>query len=278
MSSRALPIAVLVLSLVFFWAWVWFAVAGGGGLTDPADILTQGAQATADADTVRLSLTVEGSLTDADTGEPVSLDGMTVAGDLDLAGEAAHLTFSLPMLMGMSGEVIVIGQDMYLLTPMVDEWLHLTGEPDDAAEPGDEPPTDEEIAAKVDELLATEGVSIAKLADQPCGDDTCYHLQVSVSAEAIAAHQGDRPDMDVFGSGELGGLMPNPEFTGPVVIDLLFQTDGLWLRQVAVSSDGDAGEATMTLELSDYDTTFDISPPPADQVIEADDFPFFELT
>ncbi|RPH31389.1 MAG: LppX_LprAFG lipoprotein [Chloroflexi bacterium] len=274
MSSRALPIAVLVFSMVFFWAWVWFAVAGGGGLTDPAEILTQGAQATADADSFHLSLTVDGRVTDADSGEPVSLDGMTVAGDLDLADDAAHLTFALPMLMGMSGEVIVIGQDMYLLTPMVDEWLHLTGEPEDGEEPSGEPPTDEEIAAKVDELLATEGVSAAKLADQPCGEDTCYHLQLSISAEALAAHDGEVPDMTDMG--ELGGLVPNPEFTGPVVVDLLFQQDGLWLRQVSVASEGDAGEATMTLDLSEFNTSFDISPPPADQTIEAEDFPFLQ--
>ncbi len=275
MSSRGLPIAVLVLSLLFFWAWVWFAVAGGGGLTDPAEILTQGAQATSDADSFHLSLTVDGSMTDADTGQPVSLDGMTVAGDLDIAGKAAHLTFALPMLMGMSGEAIVIGEDMYLLTPMVDEWLHLTGEPENGDEPAGEPPTDEEIAAKVDELLTTDGVGVAKLADQPCGDDTCYHLQLSISAEAIAARHGEMPaptDM-----GELGGLVPNPEFTGPVVMDLLFQTDGLWLRQVTVVSEGDAGEATMALELSEFNTAFDISPPPADQVIEAEDFPFFQV-
>jgi len=260
--------------MVFFWAWVWFAVAGGGGLTDPAEILTQGAQATADADSFHLSLTVDGRVTDADSGEPVSLDGMTVAGDLDLADDAAHLTFALPMLMGMSGEVIVIGQDMYLLTPMVDEWLHLTGEPEDGEEPSGEPPTDEEIAAKVDELLATEGVSAAKLADQPCGEDTCYHLQLSISAEALAAHDGEVPDMTDMG--ELGGLVPNPEFTGPVVVDLLFQQDGLWLRQVSVASEGDAGEATMTLDLSEFNTSFDISPPPADQTIEAEDFPFLQ--
>ena len=275
MSSRALPIAVLVFSLVFFWAWVWFAVAGGGGLTDPAEILTQGAQATSDADSFRLSLTVDGRMTDADSGEPVSLDGMTLAGELDLAGDAAHVTFALPMLMGMSGEVIVIGQDMYLLTPMVDEWLHLAEEPNADEEPSDEPRTDEEIAAKVEELLTTDGVSAAKLADQPCGDDTCYHVQVSISAEALAAHDGEMPD--VTDMGELGGLMPNPEFTGPIVVDLLFQQDGLWLRQVSMASEGDAGEATMTLELSDYNTGFDISPPPADQVIEAEDFPFFQL-
>jgi hypothetical protein len=276
LSSRALPFAVLIFAGIFFWAWVALAGAGGG-LTDPADILKQGAQATVDAQSVHVSLTVEGSVTDRDTGSPVELDGMTFEGDLDLAGEAAHVTFSMPMLFGMSGEVIAVGEDLYLLTAMVgDQWLHFTESSDENDEPAGEPPTDEEIAAKVDELLATEGVTVTMLADQACGDDTCYHLQLSVSAEAMAAHQAEGADeLDVFGQ-STGGMLPDPEFTGPAVVDLLFQHDGLWLREVSVSSDGENGEASMRLQLSEYNTSFDISAPPADQVIEGEDFPFFQ--
>jgi hypothetical protein len=274
MSTRALPIAVVGFSLIFFWAWVWFAFAGGGSLTDPADILTQGAQATADADSFHVSLTVEGTVTDATTGGPLPLDGVSLDGDVDLAGSAGHLTFSLPMLFGMSGEVIAIGQDVWVLTPMAgDQWIHVANTEEDGPEPSQEP-SDEDIAARIDELLANEGVSLTKLADQPCGDDTCYHLQLSVSAEAMAAH-GDgtpgAPDMEF-----LGGAMPNPELSGPAVVDLLFQQDGLWLRAVTVASEGEDGEASFVVELSDYNASFDISPPPADQVIEGEDIPFFQ--
>jgi hypothetical protein len=275
LSSRALPIAVVGFSLVFFWALVWFAVAGGGNLTDPAEILTKGAQATAKADSFHLSVAVEGSVEDRDSGDPVALDGVSVEGDIDVAGEAAQVSFALPMLLGLTGEAIVIGEDMYLLTPMAgDQWLHLTSTPDEAETAG-EPPTDEEIAAKVEELLTTDGVGIAKLADQPCGDDTCYHLQLSISAEALAAHDvGPMPDM----GGEMGGigdLLPNPEFSGPAVVDLLFQQNGLWLRSVTVASEGKSGDVSMTLDLSEYNTAFDITAPPADQVTEAEDFPLF---
>ncbi len=276
LSSRALPIAVVVFSLVFFWAWVLFAVAGGGSLTDPAEILTQGAQATARADSFHLSLAVEGSVVDQDSGDPVSLDGVSVEGDIDVAGKAAQVSFALPMLFGLSGEAIVIGEDMYLLTPMAgDQWLHLTSTADESDESEGEPPTDEEIAAKVDELLSTDGVGITKLADQPCGDDTCYHLQLSISAEALAAHGEGMPDM----GGEMGGigdLIPNPEFSGPAVVDLLVQQNGLWLRSITMASEGEGGDASVTLDLSDYNTAFDISAPPADQVIEAEDFPLFQ--
>ena len=276
LSSRALPIAVVVFSLVFFWAWVWFAVAGGGNLTDPGEILTEGAQATSRADSFHLALAVEGTVVDRDSGEPVSLDGVSVEGDIDVAGDAAQVSFALPMLFGMSGEAIVLGEDMYLLTPMAgDQWLHLTSTPSEGEEPAGEPPTDEEIAAKVEELLTTDGIGIAKLADQPCGDDTCYHLQLSISAEALAAHGGEMPDMGDE-MGEMGGLIPNPEFSGPAVVDLLFQQNGLWLRSVTMASEGETGTASVTLDLSEYNTAFIITAPPADQVIEADDFSFFQ--
>jgi hypothetical protein len=156
-----------------------------------------------------------------------------------------------------------------------DQWLHFTDTPE-GDEPTHEPPTDEEIAAKVEEFLATEGVSLSKLADQPCGDDTCYHLQLSISAEAIAAHDGEMPDVGGVGGDQLGGLVPQPEFTGPAVVDLLFQQDGLWLREVSMTSEGDNGEAVMRFELSDYNTAFDVNAPPADQVIEGEDFPLFQ--
>jgi hypothetical protein len=260
--------------MLFFWAWVWFAVAGGGTLTDPAEILTEGAQATADAESFHFALTVEGSMTDADSGAPVQLDGMTVSGDLDMAADAAHVTFSLPMLFGMQGEAILIGQDVYLLTAMAgDQWLHFMST-DEAEAPTEDPPTDEEIAAKVDELLATEGVSLTMLADQACGDDTCYHLQLSVSAEAMAAHHGDMPDLT--GLEVLGSQMPVPELGGDAVLDLLFQQDGLWLREVSVASQSEAGEGLVRFEMSDFNTGFDIGAPPADQVIEGEDFPLFQ--
>jgi hypothetical protein len=277
MSSRALPIAVVGLSLVFFWVLVAFAISGGGNLTDPAEILTRGAQATAHADSFRLSMSVEGTVTDAASGDPVALDGTSLEGNVDIAGEAAQVTFSLPMLFGMEGELIVIGEDAYLLTAMAgDQWLHLPASSDEEGEPGADPPTDEEIADKVNEFVTTDGVGVSLLADQPCGGDTCYHLQVSISEEAFAAREGDMPDMGSPEMGPVGELLPHPEFTGPAVVDLLFDRNGLWLRSIVVSSEGEDGDASVTIDLSDYNAAFDISAPPADQVIEADDFPYFQ--
>ena len=270
MSSRALPLVVIGLSVVFFWVLVWFAVAGGGALTDPAEILTRGVEATSEADSFHVTLTASGGVTDPESGMEMPLDGVTVEADVDLANEAADITFAVPFMFGMSGEAIVLGQDMYLKTSLSGEkWIYTPAA--DEGEPSPAPSGPAEIADKIAEFLATEGVSIEKLADEPCGDDTCYHLRLTISAEALAAHPDAMPDM-----GEYGDLFPVDTFGGPVVVDLLFDHNGLWLRQVStVAADPESGDVGLTLALSQYNESFDISAPPPDQVTEEGEFPLF---
>lgn len=266
--SRALPIAVLIFSVLFLGALAVFAIAGGQSLTDPAEILTRGAEATSEADSFHMTLTVTGSVIDPETGAEIPLDGVTVEGDINVADDAAHVTFAVPFLLGLSGEAIVLGEDVYLLSSLSgDKWVHMPA--GRASSPSPAPTAPAEIADKVAEFLATEGVSPEKLADEECGEDTCYHVRLNISAAALAAHPGSMPDM-----GEYGSLVPDDAFTGPLVVDLLFDRDGLWLRQVSTTAaDPAAGDASLSLALSDYNLSFDISAPPADEVTEEGDFP-----
>ena len=270
MSSRALPFVVIVLSVVFFWVLVWFAVAGGGSLTDPAEILTRGAEATSEADSFHVALAVTGGVTDPETGMEMPLDGVTVEGDVDLANEAAHITFAVPFLLGLGGEAIVLGEDVYVMSSLSgDKWIHTPATSKISPSPGPSSPA--EIADKVIEFLATEGVSAEKLADEECGEDTCYHLRLTISEDALAAHPDAMPDM-----GDYGSFLPDDAFSGPVLVDLLFDRDGFWLRQVSTAAaDPESGDASLTMTLSQYNETFEISAPPADQVTEEGEFPLF---
>jgi len=273
MRSRALRIAVIGFVVVFLTAVVWYAVAGGAALTDPAEILTRGAEATSEADSFHMALAVSGSVTDPETGSTVPLEGVTVEGDIDLANEAARVTFAVPFLLGLSGEAIVLGEDLYLLSSLSgDKWIHMP------VPRGHEPspvPTaalnPEQIANKIAEFLATEGVSAETLADEPCGDDTCYHVRLDISAEALAAHPGAVPDM-----GEYASLVPESTFIGPMAVDLLFDRDGLWLRQMGTTfADVGTEQVSVTVTFSDYNASFEISPPPADEITEEGEFPPF---
>jgi hypothetical protein len=268
--SRALPIAVVGFVLVFLTAVVWYAVAGGTPLTDPAEILTRGAEATSEADSFHVTLTVAGSIDDPETGSSMPLDGVTVEGDVDLANEAAHVTFAVPFLFGLSGEAIVLGEDAYVMSSLSgDKWIHTPATSEISSSPGPSSPA--EIADKVNEFLATEGVSAEKLADEECGEDTCYHVRLTISEDALAAHPDAMPDM-----GDYGSFLPDDAFSGPVLVDLLFDRDGLWLRQVSTAAaDPESGDASLTMTLSQYNETFEISAPPADQVTEEGEFPLF---
>jgi hypothetical protein len=270
LRSRALPIAIGIFGVLFVGALAVFAIAGGQSLTDPAEILTQGAEATSEADSFHMALTVTGTITDPDTGATMPLDGVRVEGDVDIAGEAAHVTFAVPFLLGLSGEAVVLGEDVYLLSSLTgDKWVHTPATVESSPSP--EPTDPAVIADKVAEFLATEGVSAEKLDDEECGEDTCYHVRLTISEEALAAHPNAMPDM-----GEYGSFLPDPEFSGPVVVDMLFDRDGLWLRQVSTSArDPESGDASLTLTLSEYNQPVDITAPPADQVTEDGDFPLF---
>lgn len=249
---------------------VWYAVAGGASLTDPAEIITQGAEATSEADSFHVEVTVTGTVEDPDTGASMPLDGVSVSGDVDVANEAAHVTFAVPFLFGLSGEAIVLGEDLYLLSSLSgDKWVHMPAETE--SPPSPEPSGPAEIADKVAEFLATDGVSAEKLADEECGEDTCYHVRLSISEEALAAHPDAMPDL-----GEYESFFPDDAFSGPVVVDLLFDRDGLWLRQVSTAaSDPESGDASLTVTLSQYNESFEISAPPADQVTDEGEFPLF---
>jgi hypothetical protein len=273
LRSRSLLLVAVALSAAALLAVVVFVVVGGTALTDPAEILTRGAQATGEAESFHVSVTFDGAVTDPDTGTSVPLNGVTFAGDVDAAGKSAHFTFAVPFLLGLSGEAIVLGEDVYVQSSLSGEkWIHMPASSDLGPSPL---PTatlgPEEMANKIAEFLATEGVSAEKLADDECGDDTCYHVRITISAEAFAVHREDMPDM-----GEYGSLLPEGAFDGPMVVDLLFDRGGLWLRQMSTSFAGEGSEeVSVTVTLSDYNASFEISPPPSDEISDEGEFPLF---
>ena len=85
---------------------------------DPAEIIGQGLEATADATSFHLDLTVTGNVTIPDTGGTFDLEGTTASGDFDIANKLGHLTFEVPALFSLSGEVLQIGTDSYVKTSL----------------------------------------------------------------------------------------------------------------------------------------------------------------
>ena len=77
--------------------------------------------------------------------------------------------------------------------------------------------------------------------------------------------------MSLFGVGT--GMDPADLLRGPLVVDLLFQQNGLWLRSVSAGADvGGPNATTFTVAFSNWNQSVDISAPPADQVTEEGDY------
>jgi hypothetical protein len=231
-------------------------LAHGGELNDPTEIIVQGLQASRDAESGHLVVTVDGTLSQPDSGVTIALDGTTIEGDFDAARSLAQFTFAVPSLFGLSGEVRVIGSDLYLQSTITGSgWFHqsLT----DVGSPSPEPTASTDPEAAIREFLATEGVTTEKLANASCGQRTCYHVRVTVTPEALTG----------LGS-EVPSAVPTDALSGPLVLDLLFDREGLWLSGASINIPMGDSSLTVTATVSDLAEPLEVTPPPADQITE----------
>jgi hypothetical protein len=241
------------------------AACGGAGpaLSDPKEIVTQGLEATAELNSMHVVLAIDGSASISEQGGEVSLNGTRLEGDIDIENKQGHLTFQVPSLMGLSGEVIQVGQDSYFKTSLTGEMWSKSEvtEGDPVAEAMDPA----EQLGEVRSFLDEEGVEVAKLDDTDCGDRTCYAVRLTIPAEVMAdAAEGTDVDPALLGQ--------------ELVLDLLFDRQELWLSEVStdVSAEG-MGEFSLTLTLSGFNDSVEVEAPPADEVTEGgglEGFPF----
>ena len=242
------------------------AACGGAAapVADPREIVTQGLEATAELTSVHLVLSVDGtaSISELGGGE-MSLNGTRLEGDVDIENRQGHLTFAVPPLLGLQGELIQIGQDSYVKTSMTGElWSKSeVTESDPVAGAMDPQEQLDAIRAFLDE----EGVELEKLDDTECGDRTCYQVRLTVPAELIAdAAEGAEVDPAEFVGEEL-------------VLDLLFDREEMWLAGVSTELSAESvGELSLSLILSGFNEPVEVEAPPADEVTEGgmDGFPF----
>lgn len=224
-------------------------------LTDPKEIVTQGLEAMGELESVHLVVSLDGTATVPDLGGEMNLSGTELTGDLDVANERARIEFSVPAMLGLTGEIVQVGRDSYVKTSFTGEmWSKSTLSEDDPVS-GVTDPTAQ--LAKVRAFLDKEGVELEKLDDAECGDETCYAVRLTIPAEVLAEAS---PGTDVD-PGELVGEA--------VVIDMLFDRDDRWLAQASTRIVAESiGELTLTLELSAFNEPVEVETPPEDLVTE----------
>jgi hypothetical protein len=254
---RFAPVMVVMVALLA-------ACQGAAAISDPTEIITQGLDATAKLHSFHVSVALSGTVTMPGSGGSVKLDSTSAGADVDIPGRQAHLTFSVPAFLSLSGEVIAIGEDVWVKTSMTGaKWSHQTNPMSGASmapATSGEPMASFDTAtmiAKVKEFLAKDGVVVKKLADVACGDRDCYQVSVSI------------PSSLMNDAGAMASMSPSTVFGDALVLNLLFDRQSLWLTEVSTDIASDTvGTVSATVRLSKFDEAVTVSPPPAADVTE----------
>lgn len=257
-ASRPYRLASLAAVVVLVAA----ACGAGPALADPREILTKAVEALQKAKTVHLAATVDGSFVLDLTGTgggAMSLTGTTLDGDVDVASKKAKLTFAVPALLGLAGEVIAIDGASYVKTTLTGDLYQKSAGTDSL--PVD--PTDPEATlTEVKSWLDKPEVSPKKLDDVDCDGKKCYQVTIELTGAELAALESPAPS-----------ATPDPNTN--VLMTFLVEKDPVRLhRLTAVVAVGASGTLTIVLNLSKWDESVTIEAPPADQIGEGTGLPF----
>lgn len=262
MLRRLTPVMVVVVVVLA-------ACQSAPAYSNPTDIITKGLDATAKLKSFHVSLAVSGTITMPGSGASVKLDSTSLEADVDIAAKQARLTFAVPALLGLTGEALAIGQDVYVKTSMTGaKWMHQTTVVPSSASPSAPAPLSASAlpSASLDaastikvikDFLAKDGVKTTKLADVDCGGRKCYQVSVSIPSSLMTA------------AGAVASMDPGSIFGDALVLNLLFDTEKLWLTEVSTSvTSATVGTFSAKLSFSKFDETVTVSPPPSADVTE----------
>ena len=257
MSRRLALLAALITSLVLG------ACSGANAvppITDPNEILVRSVETLAKAKSVHFAATLTGTFTGDLMGSGQSsefkLDGTTAEGDLDIAGKKFRASFSVPSFLGLSGELIQVGQSSFIKTSLTGaKYMKETS----AELPVDEVTDPAKVGEGVRKFLELPGIEPTKTADGKCGDNKdCYQVEISMDSEDLAALASEAP------AGDMGDLED-----ASMKLTFGVEKDTLRMSKLVLSiTAGAQGSADLTLNMTKWDESVSINEPPADQVTE----------
>lgn len=250
MHRRALTLLAMIVVAAI-------AVGACGGstpaLSDPTEILTRSVETLQKAKTVHFEATVDGTvkldLTGTGQGGDIALTGTSLTADLDIANGDATMSLAVPAMLGLTADVIVVGEDSYTRTSFTGDKYQkgsaaAAGLPVDAADP-------QQSLKKLQDWLKKPEVAPKKLADASCASKTCYQVEIDLSAEDLAALAPDLTDLG----------------DATVLLTVLVEKDTL--RPVSVDvkvTSTEVGDVSLALALSKWDEAVSITAPSADQI------------
>ena len=242
------------------------AACGGSNapaLTDPKEIVTAAVRTAQAAKSVHVDATLDGSIK-ADlsgtgaSGAEVALTGTTAAADVDLTASNAHATFAVPALLGLSGELIQIGDTSYVKTSLTGDKFQVQKASDALPINPPSPGDSKSVIDSVGEMLSQPGVDPVKGDDVACGSTQCYTVKIELTPSEIQALGGGGPAASAL-----------PIDLGAASLNLTIRVEKNSTRLAGLAATvamGDQGSLTVDLTFSKWDEAVSISAPPADQV------------
>jgi hypothetical protein len=237
--------------------------AAAPALTDPKEIVTAAVRTAQTAKSVHVDATLDGSI-NADltgtgaSGTSISLTGTTAAADVDLTAGNAHATFAVPALLGLSGDLIQIGDTSYVKTSLTGDKYQMQKAADSLPV---NPSDSKSLVDSIGEALAQPGVDPVKGEDVACGSTQCYTVKIELTPAEINA---------LGGGGAAASALPIDLGSASLNVTIRVEKDSNRLAGLAASvSMGDQGSLTFDLTFSKWDQTVSVSAPPADQVQSA---------
>ncbi len=260
MIRRFLPLLILCGLLL--------AACGGAGATptpslSAKEIISRGLAATATIKSFHLETAVDGSVTIPQMGGKMALKGTTLSGDFDLVNKLVSLSFALPALLGVQGQVIATKEAAFVKTSLTGEKWRKQAIPADQPASGVQDPT--KAIAELGKFLDKDGVQSKKLSDAACGTSQCYQVELTIPSALLdqaAGAGGPSPAAVATGSGSVSSMLGEA-----LVVDMQFDKSKLYLTSATTSIDSkEIGSFSVTLTLSRFDQPVTITPPAADQV------------
>jgi hypothetical protein len=236
--------------------------ASAPALTDPRAIVTAALGTIQAAKSVHLEATLDGSI-NADLtgggagGSAIALTGTTASADVDIAAGNAHATFTVPAFLGLTGELIQIGDTSYVKTS-------LSGDKFQSQKAVDSlplAPTDTKtIVDNIGEFLNKPGVDPVKGDDVACGSVQCYTVKIELTPAELNALGGPE-------AGAVASELPVDLSSASLNLTIRVEKDSNRLAGLAVSvAMGDQGSLSVDLAFSKWDQPVTVTAPPADQV------------
>jgi hypothetical protein len=236
------------------------SVPAAPALTDPVDILVQSVQTLNDVKSFHADVAVNGSISldlmGTGQAQPLPIENTTATLDVDVENKNVKATFSAPSLMGLSGELIQIGNTSYTKTSLTGSQWQKSESADAGAVDEATDMTDEDIA-QLREQLAKPEVAPTKGEDVACGDKQCYQVSIELTADEMQALEGELPTDEV----------PTDITEGTFTVNFQVEKDTLRPAAIDVTADlGSQGNVTINVDFSNWDEPVSIEAPPADQV------------